>query len=110
MTKIINPTENRFIPEKGENKNTRIYRPNDDVMINRVSEESSSPVNKNINEDAKVNISEAIKDFSKIKKTVDNSPEIDNSEKISLLKDKIDKGIYKIDFNELADKMLDKDI
>jgi negative regulator of flagellin synthesis FlgM len=56
--------------------------------------------------DAKVNISEAIRDFSRAKKAVDASPEIDNSEKVAQLKSQIQNGTYKIDYDALADKLL----
>lgn len=57
--------------------------------------------------DAKVNISEAIKDFSRIKKAVDTAPEQrDNSEKIAQLKSQIQNGTYKVDYDALADKVL----
>lgn len=57
--------------------------------------------------DAKVNISEAIKDFSRVKKAVDAAPEErDNSEKIAQLKSQIRNGTYKVDYDGLADKLL----
>lgn len=56
--------------------------------------------------DAKVNISEAIRDFSRVKKAVDAAPEQDNSEKIAQLKNQIQNGTYKVDYDGLADKLL----
>lgn len=56
--------------------------------------------------DAKVNISEAIKDFSRVKKAVDAAPERDNTEKIAQLKSQIQNGTYKVDYDGLADKLL----
>lgn len=56
--------------------------------------------------DAKVDINDAVRDFSKIKKAVDAAPEIDNSDKIARLKSQIQAGTYKIDYDALADKML----
>ena len=70
--------------------------------INRRNE-----LNKISKEDAKVEINDAIKDFSRIKKAVDASPPIDNSEKIARLKGQIEAGTYEIDFEKLADKMLE---
>lgn len=60
-------------------------------------------------DDAKVNISEAIRDFSRIKKAVDASPPIDNSEKVAMLKEQISQGNYDIDYDALADKILDSE-
>ena len=56
--------------------------------------------------DSKVQINEAIKDFSRIKKAVDASPEIDNSAKIARLKAQIKDGSYKVDYEAIADKIL----
>ncbi|MCO4792639.1 MAG: flagellar biosynthesis anti-sigma factor FlgM [Bacteriovoracaceae bacterium] len=56
--------------------------------------------------DAKVNIPDAIRDFSRIKKAVDASPEVDNSDKIAKLKSQINNGTYKVDYEALADKIL----
>lgn len=56
--------------------------------------------------DAKVEIPEAIRDFSKIKKIADSAPDIDNSAKIEALKAQIKEGTYKVDYDALADKIL----
>lgn len=54
----------------------------------------------------KVKIPAKVKDFSKIKAAVDMSEPIDNSNKIDDLKSQIKAGTYKIDFDQVADKML----
>jgi len=59
--------------------------------------------------DAKVTIPDSIKDFSRIKKAVDAAPPIDNSEKIARLKKEISSGTYKIDYDGLADKILESE-
>lgn len=59
--------------------------------------------------DAKVSIPEGIKDFSRIKKAADAAPEQDNSAKIADLKARIQAGSYEIDYDGLADKMLQSD-
>jgi negative regulator of flagellin synthesis FlgM len=56
--------------------------------------------------DARVSIPEGIKDFARIKKAVDSAPEQDNSAKIARLKQQIENGTYKINYEELADKIL----
>ncbi len=56
--------------------------------------------------DAKVNIPESIKDFSRIKKAVDAAPPIDNSAKIAQLKAQIQAGTYEPDYDAVADKLL----
>ena len=56
--------------------------------------------------DAKVSIPDTIKDFSKIKKAVDSAPSMDNQDKIADLKARIQAGTYEVDYDALADKML----
>ena len=53
--------------------------------------------------DAKVQIPEATKLFSQIKKVADNSAEVDKSGRIEALKSQIEKGEYPIDENKLAE-------
>lgn len=59
--------------------------------------------------DSKVDIPDAIKDFSRIKKVADAAPAIDNSEKIARLKSQIEAGTYKVDYDGLADKILEQE-
>ena len=56
--------------------------------------------------DAKVNLGEGVKDFSRIKKAAINAPEQDNSDKIARLKAEIAAGTYEVDYDGLADKIL----
>lgn len=55
---------------------------------------------------AKVDIPNAVKDYAKIKKAVDQAPDIDNSDKIAKLKQQIQSGSYSVDYDKLADKIL----
>jgi negative regulator of flagellin synthesis FlgM len=56
--------------------------------------------------DARVSIPDGVKDFSRIKRAVDQSPDVDNSEKIARLKAQIQAGEYNVDYDAVADKML----
>lgn len=56
---------------------------------------------------ASVSINQKIKDFARIKKTVDSAPDIDNSEKIASLKRLISAGKYQINEGKIADKILE---
>ena len=56
--------------------------------------------------DAKVRIPDAIRDFSKIKKAVDQAAPINKQAQVADLKQKIAAGEYKIDYDALADKIL----
>jgi negative regulator of flagellin synthesis FlgM len=58
--------------------------------------------------DAKVQISDAVRDFSRIKKAVDVAPPMDNSEKIARLKQQIHRGEYEMDYDAIADRMLSR--
>jgi negative regulator of flagellin synthesis FlgM len=59
--------------------------------------------------DSKVDIGDAIKDFSRIKKAADAAPEIDNTDKIARLKAQIADGSYKVDYDALSDKIMDQE-
>ena len=74
--------------------------------INRNSYERAQELNQSTARDAKVSIPEQIKDFSRIKKSVDAAPPVDNSAKIADLKARIQSGTYEVDYDALADKML----
>mgnify|MGYP002851739190 CR=1 FL=1 len=56
---------------------------------------------------ASVSINQKIKDFARIKKTVDSSPDIDNADKIASLKRLISAGKYQINEGKIADKILE---
>lgn len=57
-------------------------------------------------QDARVDIPDSIKDFSRIKKAADSAQPIDNSEKIARLKAQIQNGTYNIDYDGVAEKIL----
>lgn len=59
--------------------------------------------------DAKVSIPDGVKEFSRIKKAAMSAPETDNSEKIARLKAQINAGTYEIDYDGLADKILNSE-
>jgi negative regulator of flagellin synthesis FlgM len=74
--------------------------------VQRNSMERASEISERTSSDAKVNIPEGVKDFSRIKKTAMSAPEPDNSEKIARLKAQIAAGTYEVDYDALADKIL----
>lgn len=57
-------------------------------------------------EHAKVEIPHTVKDYAKIRKAVDDAAPLDHSEKIARLKKEIQNGQYKINYDDLADKIL----
>jgi negative regulator of flagellin synthesis FlgM len=95
-----------FFPNTKDRPNVRENRGVDAPQLKRNGLERKTELNDMAKNDVKMNIPDSIKDFSRIKKAVDASPEIDNSEKIARLKSQIQAGTYKIDYDGLADKLL----
>ncbi len=96
-----NKTRSSFFPKSKINR-TRIKQ----ALLPRNNEARKAELNKISAKDSKVNIPEAVKDFSRIKKVVDNSPAPDNTSKIEALKKQIQNGTYNVNYDELADKIL----
>ncbi len=74
--------------------------------VQKNSMERATELTEKTSTDAKVNIPEGVKDFSRIKKAAMSAPEADNSEKIARLKAQIAAGTYEVDYDALADKIL----
>ncbi len=74
--------------------------------VSRNTAERTTELTAKTSADAKVNIPDGVKDFSKIKKAAMGAPEPDNSEKIARLKAQIAAGTYEVDYDALADKIL----
>ena len=89
------PKRTKFFNELKENK--------EEIQQKKKGEKLSSL-------DAKVTIPEAIKDFARIKKVVDESPTMDNEKKIEKIKNQIKDGSYKINYDLLAEKILENEI
>ena len=81
-----------------------------DVAGNRVnSSERADELNTLSGDHVKVDIPESIKDYSAIKRAVDNAPPRDNSAKIAELKQQIQDGTYNVNYDAVADKMLESE-
>lgn len=89
------PKRTRFFNELKENK--------EEIQQKKKGEKLSSL-------DAKVTIPEAIKDFARIKKVVDESPIMDNEKKIEKIKNQIKDGSYEINYDLLSEKILENEI
>ena len=107
MNKVDNSTRPNFFPntqigkaEKNQKAMSAALKRNDSMRMQEL--EGSK-------QDAKVNISESIKDYARIKKAVDAAPEVDNSDKIAQLKAQINDGSYKVDYEALADRLLQQE-
>lgn len=105
MSTIDNSTQ-RTSFFSGKNGDVKTRRPNGANNIPRNSEERRAEISTSTKDDVKVDIPDSIKDFARIKNAVDLAPPIDNSAKISELKNKINNGTYQVDYDALADKIL----
>lgn len=106
MSKVETETRTNFFPGK-KNINSSPIKNSPQVAIPpRNDPERQNEIRTKTEKDAQVNIPEKIKDFARIKRAVDMAPEMDNSEKVSKLKEQIDSGNYQIDYEGLAERML----
>ncbi len=106
----IDSARSKFFPaSKIENaKNKNIQRANN-PFIQSNNTQRKTEIEKLTAKDAKVSIPSAVKDFAKIRKAVDMAPEVNNATKIAELKAQIKAGTYSIDYDALADKMLESE-
>ena len=107
MSNTIDPTRNRtsFFPnsKKAQNSATQNVQQN---ILKRNDLTRKSELDSTTKKDSKVKIPEAVRDFSRIKKAVDMAKMPDNSDKIAALKSQIQNGTYKVDYEAVADKLL----
>lgn len=87
---------------------TKIDRPQT-MTLQRNSADRVEELQAKTGEHVKVDIGNKIRDFSRIKKAVDTAPEIDNSAKIADLKARINAGTYEVNYDALADKLLESE-
>ena len=90
-----------FIRGKSTNKS----KP-DTLSLRRNSLEKKREIESTTKNDVKLDIADKVKDFARIKSTVDKAPDIDNSDRIAELREKIRSGRYEVNYDELAEKML----
>jgi flagellar biosynthesis anti-sigma factor FlgM len=113
MAKINPDTRAQFFPGKNTINNSPINPAKNTYaqeFLNRNDIEKQNEIREKTQSDVQVTIPDKIKDFARIKKAALNAPDIDNSEKIKNLKSQIEKGEYTIDFDQLAEKILEKEI
>ncbi len=102
MSRIENDTRSGFFPNS---KKAQVNKARS-TALHRNTYDRANEINAKTSEHAKVDIPEAVRDFSRIKRAVDTAPEIDNSAKIAKLKEQIQNGTYEVDYDALADKIL----
>lgn len=99
-------TRSAFFPRSRDVKSESTSAGSSVGNVQKNSMERASELTEKTSTDAKVSIPEGVKDFSRIKKAAMSAPEVDNSEKIARLKAQIAAGSYEVDYDALADKML----
>ncbi len=104
MTNINSSVRSNFFP--GTKANTQKSGELAKTALKRNDAQRVKEIESFTKDDSKVQIPEAIRDFSRIKKVVDAAPEKDNTEKIARLKQQIANGTYKPDYEAIADKIL----
>ena len=75
-------------------------------QMRRNTHERAQDLHSRTSGDVNVNISDSIKDYSRIKRVVDAAPDIDNSARIAQLKAQINAGTYEPNYDAIADQML----
>lgn len=104
-------TRSAFFPRGGNATKTESAKGGSQVGdVKKNSAERASEISDKTSTDAKVSIPDGVKDFARIKKAAMAAPEPDNSEKIARLKAQIQAGTYEIDYDGLADKILNSEI
>jgi negative regulator of flagellin synthesis FlgM len=107
MSNIDSSFRSPFFPgNKNDSKSISSRRTGEASALQRNSYERAQQLNNKTGRDAKVEIPDAVRDFSRIKKAVDAAPEIDNTDKIASLKSRIQAGTYEVDYDALADNIL----
>ena len=76
------------------------------LKLKRNSAERKQAIEASTKNDVKVDIANRVKDFARIKSAVIQAPNVDHSEKIAVLKKQIASGQYEINYDALADKLL----
>ena len=104
----IESTRSHFFPKSKSaraNKNNKLNK----NYLQRNDHVRKAELDQISERDAKVSIPEAVKDFGRIKKVADLTPNVDQSDKIMSLREKIKEGRYEIDYDALADKILSQE-
>lgn len=102
----IDSTRSSFFPNAKTESSKKSNGAGKTHAIDRNSNAAEGEKSRAANRDSKVDINDAIKDFSKIKLAVDKAPDLDRAARIAELKSSIANGTYEVDYDKLADRML----
>ncbi len=103
-------TRSPFFPRGRDIKSESTKGGSQIAGVEKNTMERASQISEKTSGDARVSIPEGVKDFSRIKKAAMSAPEVDNSEKIARLKAQIAAGTYEVDYDGLADKILQSEL
>lgn len=110
MASIDKTASSSFFPNSKEASAARMKKAQQARMLQKRNDPSRvKELFDTTKRDAKVDIADKVKDFAQIRKAVDAAPERDNSSKIARLKQQIQSGTYKIDYDAVADKLLSQE-
>lgn len=106
----INNVRPNFFPNSRSAQEQKVRAKEEAAALKRNDPVRSQEIQNKSKSHAKVDINESVKDFSTIKSAVDQASEIDQSEKIAELKAKINSGEYQVDYDALADRIIESGV
>jgi flagellar biosynthesis anti-sigma factor FlgM len=95
-----------FFPNKTPNKKSGHINNKNINSLERNDSERKNELDNISKKHTKVSIDSKIKDFSRFKKAVDSAEDIDRSDLIASLKNRIKSGQYSVDPEKVAEKMI----
>lgn len=101
-------TRSSFFPRSKNIKESNVKKSLSSKSRENINE--GGDLKKTLGKDVDVFISDRVKNFSKIIKIINDAPELDNTNKIARLKRQIEKGEYVINYEALADKILQSEL
>ena len=103
MSNVNNNSRPSFFPNSKTARAKQTAKKQYQKLSQAETQEMKSPMTKI---SSSVEIPDGLKDFARIKDLATNAPEMDNSEKIEMLKNEINSDVYQIDYDRLAEQML----
>jgi negative regulator of flagellin synthesis FlgM len=97
-----------FFP-RSKTAQSEVQQTRNNPAVNRNSYDRIQEIENKTSSHAKVTIPDEIRDFSRIKRAATMAPEIDNTDKIAMLKAQIQAGTYEPDYDAIADRILESE-